>query len=1431
MDYKRDKHKFVCTGVELNTPVNLQPPGKYPYLHNVRAYQGGGLNTRAGLVQLNTAALGDLDIHTLVRMNDYFTVDFIRFVGAGTNLYAGTANFSVIAGGFSGSAYSIVPYRPDQAVRDWAYVMSAGKSVKVNAALDIRKVGVQPPLHPPEANLRLPEWSAQPIIQMGWTIDGPGTEPLPEDKYDGAAVRFYLPDGGNSPWASIVPDNTGKYWEIGQYELAWIGGAGVVVEELHHCPEPTNVTGAVSAITVGSITSMQPAANVKGLRRNTVGQFGNGDFNRVIAINPDSTQINSFQFIGSGGGAGGSISVPSTSFRVPGFDYNGAIAYPSITTTITGTGVTKLTQKQGLPGWNMASADATTFGPNDYFTFSVYVSSLEKLDSIKLLLDTDPGTDGSTMTEDIGKKNALYFLATADDFDGNYAWKTFRIRIADLIRVGTNNSCGLGSITAVQLIVTPNADNDSADTLDIKLGSIYTSGGFGLDTATNLTPYQYRYRYRASETGARSNPSPATASGMFAQRQSATINFEASSDPQVDKIDIERFGGTNLEWHYIGTVDNGVANFVDGATDGEILTVPGLETDRYETFPIIQPPYSSLVNVAGCYIEFVSGFPFDPEWARGSEIVVNGKLTTLQANPDGTHMIVADSLGGQQNVFIEMAQPIKAAQSLPVMWGPFYECLFGCQDPLAPGTLYFTNPSDPDSSSVLNNIEITTPSERLMNGCMFDGHSYVWSDQRMFGILPINNPNTPEFKFQYTEVPTAHGLFATWAFCVGPRIWYLSSDGIYETVGGEPVCITNDIQPLFPKGDRPGFAVNGFQPVQMDKPGQATAEGSLRLSYHNGFLFFDYIDTANVPRSMVYDIVEKAWFPDTYFEDNPGRAITVRYSEFGSSGGDEAESLLCGTNFGLLGLAGSVGAGQNNDFGDAIHCRVDTPAMDFGDPRAKKIYGELVYELNTATIPVTAQPWLNNYATSLPSEVFTNNVQGILNPQDLGNGIGVFAQNLGVRFTWQSSTLISGLYGYEVSYLERPEDTFTRADDWGDGGYGGSKFVRGFLVEADTMGAAKTVVFDMDQGAVETYEMTHDGQTVHCYSVKPQAIGTLLRLRPIEAIPWREFRVSWIYEQYPELSDIVTPYEDCGFQGPKLMRGVDIEALGGPAVTEVEIDGGLGAYSLTLDHTNITALHTKPYAFRKPFIATELRLNPATAIRLGKRRWIFDPYPDLSPLITPYTDGGYDGAKFVQGLKLEAAGSANITVEYDGDQTGPNFDADHTDSDGVGVLLTKAYSFQNPFIAHDLRLSTTGDTDIMRLGKITWVYQPAPELVTHWVTQGSSFGIPGYLFLKDGYIAHQSTADLILTVIMADFGTVSFTIPASGGLYMKNYILLGTGITRTLKDKLFRFRVDSAQPFRLFERDCEIRAHPWDGGQYVVLRPFGDVEGPDGAKI
>ena len=64
------------------------------------------------------------------------------------------------------------------------------------------------------------------------------------------------------------------------------------------------------------------------------------------------------------------------------------------------------------------------------------------------------------------------------------------------------------------------------------------------------------------------------------------------------------------------------------------------------------------------------------------------------------------------------------------------------------GSVYFTKTFDPDSAPDSNRIEVTSPSEAMMNGCLYDGRCYAWSDRRLFGVVPSSGTS----QFQFTEV-------------------------------------------------------------------------------------------------------------------------------------------------------------------------------------------------------------------------------------------------------------------------------------------------------------------------------------------------------------------------------------------------------------------------------------------------------------------------------------------------------------------------------------------------------------------------------------------------------------------------------------------------------------------------------------------------------
>jgi hypothetical protein len=113
-----------------------------------------------------------------------------------------------------------------------------------------------------------------------------------------------------------------------------------------------------------------------------------------------------------------------------------------------------------------------------------------------------------------------------------------------------------------------------------------------------------------------------------------------------------------------------------------------------------------------------------------------------------------------------------------------------------------------------------------------------------------------------------------------------------------------------------------------------------------------------------------------------------------------------------------------------------------------------------------------------------------------------------------------------------------------------------------------------------------------------------------------------------------------------------------------------------------------------------------------------------------------------------------------------------------------------------------------------------------WEGQDTTFDGQGFLHLRDGYVAHISTANITLAVT-TDGVTTNYVIASSGGAFAKTYIpFLPT------KFKSCKFKLISASNFRLFVRDCEIRYRNWgaDGG-YQVARPFGDMSRQIGATL
>jgi hypothetical protein len=211
----------------------------------------------------------------------------------------------------------------------------------------------------------------------------------------------------------------------------------------------------------------------------------------------------------------------------------------------------------------------------------------------------------------------------------------------------------------------------------------------------------------------------------------------------------------------------------------------------------------------------------------------------------------------------EIPNPVLLGRPLAFFWGPYGEgqtALFGfaCGDPLNAGTLYITKGNAFDSTSDAYQIDITSPSEPLVNGCMFGVQSFVFSTKHDFMLLPSFDGVNLFEALQVAEGDTA-GLYAPWGLAVGARIYKIVKDGIVASAGGEPESITNaDLYPLFPHDGNPGVAVNGYQPPDM------TQVSRLRLCAYDGMLYFDYVALNGANCTLVYDEKTGAWSEDIY---------------------------------------------------------------------------------------------------------------------------------------------------------------------------------------------------------------------------------------------------------------------------------------------------------------------------------------------------------------------------------------------------------------------------------------------------------------------------------------------------------------------------------------------------------------------------------------
>lgn len=640
---------------------------------------------------------------------------------------------------------------------------------------------------------------------------------------------------------------------------------------------------------------------------------------------------------------------------------------------------------------------------------------------------------------------------------GDAQWFEMKFRFADLTRVGTDQSRTLEDValTRVEFEIT-------ADTT-FRVDSIYTEGGFGPDMGTLGMPYLYRYRARVSTTGARSNPSPVMRAGIQAFREQMVVTLANHPTAEVDKLDIERFGGNLADWHYVGTVADGSSPaFTDTFADDTIVVNGPLSVGNFQPWAVIDSPVSGTgTTVAGTSLHD-SGSPFNTSWAPGTMIKINGIKHVIYRVRSTSLLETVQNAGSGSSPVWEVDEPVLLQQSLHGLFGPLEGIVFGCGDAKNPGRLYWMNPNSFDSTRDSNWVDVTSPSEPLQNGVIWDGRGYVWSTERLFAIFPALGQLIP---FRIVEVPSGRGLFAKWAFTgqsagEGPKVWYLAKDGIYEWDGGESVSITDDdLYPLFPHEGIAGVAVNGFNPPDF------TDTNDLRLSYHNKWLYFDYNDTGGARRTLACFLPTRAWFPDVY---TPG--VVVHYGEEG----DGITTLLAGgedaTTSKIYTVTGTVDGSTN------ISAHVRTGAMDGGDPRTGKFYSDFILDTDTDGENVVCTLGFDHYASTLGTFSINNSTRARVQT-DINSGDGKYAFNIALDMTWATSSTSPKIYFWEP-WIEVTSDILA---DWitqeTSHGLPGFQHIRDVYIELISSANVSFIVDVDDQEVItpQTYTIASTG--------------------------------------------------------------------------------------------------------------------------------------------------------------------------------------------------------------------------------------------------------------------------------------------------------------------------------------------------------------------
>lgn len=217
----------------------------------------------------------------------------------------------------------------------------------------------------------------------------------------------------------------------------------------------------------------------------------------------------------------------------------------------------------------------------------------------------------------------------------------------------------------------------------------------------------------------------------------------------------------------------------------------------------------------------------------------------------------------------------------------------------------------------------------------------------------------------------------------------------------------------------------------------------------------------------------------------------------------------------------------------------------------------------------------------------------------------------------------------------------------------------------------------------------------------------------------------------------------------------------------------------------------------------------------------------IADRFTDWDDAGSEGAKFWQGfvMRADTFNAVKGLVVRDSDTQTLHAFTPTVQHNGESI---RAYSFNTPFIAHQCRMEPSLTDGLpWRYFETVWVTEPTPETAETWQTQGTAFGLIGYMHVKMLAAAYAATQPVTLTITSYDGQSPApINLPATGGAYRKTLFMLSPN-----KGQLYFFQGTSSAPWQAYLRDWDIYVGAWGrSSQYLIYKNIGGQHG-DKARI